>query len=148
MLSPGNIRQPKDYCCFEGGRKSHKVTLRKNRLISTTIYRHPIKVLREFYRLLVLLSGNISLNPGVFHNLQLLDNDKWNIFKHRGLYFLHLSINSLLPKIYELRHIARLTNPVVIGISESKLDDFVLTSEIQIDEYGLLRCDRNKHRGG
>ena len=50
----------------------------------------------------------------------------------------------MLPKIDELRHIARLTNTAVIGISESKLDDSVLTSEIQIDEYDLLRCDRNK----
>ena len=54
----------------------------------------------------------------------------------------------MLPKIDELRHIARLTNAAVIGISESKLDDSVLTSEIQINEYDLLRCDRNRHGGG
>ena len=53
-----------------------------------------------------------------------------------------------MPKIDELRHIARLTNAAVIGISESKLDDSVSTSEIQIDEYDLLRCDRNRHGGG
>ena len=51
-------------------------------------------------------------------------------------------------KIDELRHIARLTNAVVIGISESKLDDSLPTSEIPIDEYDLLRCDRNRNRGG
>ena len=54
----------------------------------------------------------------------------------------------MLPKIRELRHIARLTNAVVIRISESKLDDSMPTSEIQIDEYDLLRCDRNRHGGG
>ena len=54
----------------------------------------------------------------------------------------------MLPKIDELRHIARLTNVAVIGISESKLDDSVSASEIQIDEYDLLRCDRNRHGGG
>ena len=53
-----------------------------------------------------------------------------------------------MPKIEELRHIARLTNTAVIGISESKLDDSVLTSEIQIDEYDLLRCDKNRHGVG
>ena len=100
------------------------------------------------YRLLLLLSGDISLNPGPFHNLQPLDQNEWNIFKHRGLHFLHLSINSLLPKIDELRHIARLTNAAVIGISKSKLDDSVLTSEIQIEGFDLLRCDRNRHGGG
>ena len=108
------------------------------------MYRHS----NSCYRLLLLLSGDINLNPGPFHNLQPLDHDKWNIFKHRGLHFLHLNINSLLPKIDELRHIARLTNAYVIGISESKLDDSVLTSEIQINEYDLIRCDRNRHEGG
>ena len=70
---------------------------------------------------------SISLNPGPFHNLQPLDHDECNIYKHRGPLFLHLSINSLVPKIDELRHIA-----MHIAISESKLDDSVLTSEIQI----------------
>ena len=42
----------------------------------------------------------------------------------------------------------RLTNAAVIGISESKLDDSVVTSEIQINEYDLLRFDRNRHGGG
>ena len=96
----------------------------------------------------MLLSSDISLNLGSFHNLQPLDHNKWNIFKHRGLHFLYFNINSLLPKIDELRYIAKLTNAAVIGISESKLDDSVPTSEIQVDEYDLLRCDRNRHGGG
>ena len=101
----------------------------------------------SYHLLLLLLSGNISLNPGPFHNLQPLDQNEWNILNIEA-YIFHLSINSLLPKIDELRHIARLTNAAVIGISESKLDDSVSTSEIQIDEYDLLRCDRNRHGGG
>ena len=101
-----------------------------------------------YYLLLLLLSGDITLNPGSFHNLQPLDHDEWNIFKNRGLHLFHLNINSLLPKINELRHIARLTNAAVIGISESKLDDSVPTSEIQIDENDLLCCDRDRHGGG
>ena len=32
----------------------------------------------------------------------------------------------------------KLTNAAVIEISESKLDDSMLTSEVQIDEYDLL----------
>ena len=47
----------------------------------------------------------------------------------------------MLPKIDELRHIARLTNAAVIGISESKLNDPLLTSEFQVD-------DRSRHGGG
>ena len=40
-------------------------------------------------------------------------------------------MNSLLPKIDELTHIARLTNVAVIRISESKLDNSLPTSENQ-----------------
>ena len=35
---------------------------------------------------------------------------------------MHLNINCLLPKIDKLRHMARLSNAAVIGISESNLD--------------------------
>ena len=73
----------------------------------------------------MLLSGD---NSGPFHNLQPLDQNEWNIFEYRGLHFFQLNINSLMAKIDELRHIARLTNAAVIGISESKLDDSVPTS--------------------
>ena len=112
--------------------------------VSQLMYRN----YNSHYRLLLLLAGDISFNPGPFHNLQPLDHNEWNIFKHRGIHFLHLSINSLLSKIDELRHIARLTNAAVIGISESKVDDPVPTSKIQIDEYDLLCCERNRHGGG
>ena len=112
--------------------------------VSQLMYRNS----NSYYRLLLLLSGAITLNTGPFHNLQLLNENEWNIFKHRGLNFLYLTINTLLLKIHEFRHIARLTNTAVIGISESKLDDSVPTSEIQIDQYDLLRCDRNRHGGG
>ena len=54
----------------------------------------------------------------------------------------------MLPKIDKLRNIAKLSNAAVIGISESKLDDSVLSSEIHIDNYNTFRCDRNRHGGG
>ena len=39
------------------------------------------------------------------------------------------------------------TNATIIGISESKLDESVLEPEIEIDDYKILRCDRNRHGG-
>ena len=110
--------------------------------VSQLMYRNS----NSYYQLL--LSGDISFNPGPFHKLQPLDHDKWNIFKHSGLHLLHLNINSLLLNIDEFRHIGRLSNAAIIRISESKLDDSVPTSEIQIYEYDLLGCDRNRHGGG
>ena len=61
----------------------------------------------------------------------------------KGLHLMHLNINSLLPKIDELRHMTRLSNAAVIGICKSKLDKSITNSAILIDNYDLLHCDRN-----
>ena len=106
------------------------------------------KNLNSFSQLLLLLSGDISLNPGPVHQGTLQCSNEWNVFKNRGLHFIHLNINSLLPKIEELRFIAKSTNAAVIGICESKLDASVLEQEINIDNYKILRCDRNRQGGG
>ena len=102
----------------------------------------------SYFNLLLLLSGDISLNPGPPHNNQLQPQNEWSVFNSRGLHFIHLNINSLLPKIDELRNIAKLSNAAVTGIGESKLHDSVLSSEIHIDNYNTFRCDRNRHGGG
>ena len=61
---------------------------------------------------------------------------------------MYLNINCLLPKIDELRHMARLSNASVIGICQSKFDQSITNSEILIDKYDLLRCDWNRSGGG
>ena len=106
------------------------------------------KNLNPFSQLLLLLSGDISLNPGQVHQGTRQCSNEWNVFKNRGLHFIHLNINSLLPKIEELRFIAKSTNAAVIGICESKLDASVLEQEINIDNYKFLRCDRNRQGAG
>ena len=40
-----------------------------------------------------------------------------------------------------------LSKTPIIGISESKLDDSMLSSEIEIKNYDLIRYDRNRHSG-
>ena len=65
-------------------------------------------------------------------------------FKKRGMHFIHLSINRLLSKIW---YIAKLTNATVIGLSETKLDKAVFSSELELEEYDLVRSDRSQ-RGG
>ena len=61
---------------------------------------------------------------------------------------MHINIKSLLPKIDELRYIIKLSEVAVTGISESKLDDSVLSSAIKIKNCDLIRSDRNRHGGG
>ena len=99
-----------------------------------------------YHKFIILLSGDISLNPGP--NQTLLSNDIWDPFKKRGLHFLHLNVNSLLPKIDEVKYIAEKSNAAVIGITETKLDDSVRDPEISINRYDIIRNDRNRKGGG
>ena len=101
-----------------------------------------------FYLLLLLLLGDISLNLGPFSILYLFKQEEWQTFSNKGLHLIHLNINSLLPKIKELRDIAKRTKGVVIGISEFEFHSIVLDPEIYIENYEILRFDRNWHRGG
>ena len=64
--------------------------------------------------------------------------DNWKVFNKRALHQIHLNINILLPKIDELRSIAKKSGTTVIGITESKLDETVLDGEINIDGYELM----------
>ena len=61
---------------------------------------------------------------------------------------MHININSLPSKIDEPGYIAKLSEAAVIGISESKLDSSVLSSEIQIENYDLICSDINRNGGG
>ena len=47
-------------------------------------------------------------------------------------------INSLLPKIDELQYIGKLSEAADNGISESKLDDLIISSKIQIENYDIV----------
>ena len=97
---------------------------------------------------MLILSGDISLNPGPVYNSQSSCSNECNVFKAKGIHLIHLNVNSLLPKIDEIRYIVARTNATVIGISESKLDKIILQLEIQISNYELLICDRKRNREG
>ena len=101
----------------------------------------------KFYKFLILLSGDISLNPGPNQNIQISDK-KFEPFCKRGLHFLHINVNSLISKIDELRDIVSKTKPAILGITESKLDSSVNDQEVCISGYNILRSDRNRNGGG
>ena len=56
-----------------------------------------------------------------------------------------MSLNtfSLLPHIDELRILAADEIPHVFGINETKIDSAIDDSHIAIDEYDVIRKDRN-----
>ena len=126
---------------------------------------------RSFHKILLIFSWDINLNPGPVHGIQnenllqvlpfhdcnfsgddfyynpnsLSENEsrnEWNVFKKRGMHFIHININSLLPKIDEVCcYIANITNASIIGISETKLDKTIWSSELEVDGYDLVRLD-------
>ena len=127
----------------------------------------------SFFRFILLLSGDINVNLGPtavtnnsiplntlpFHNCgeptmppecnslgcyKVHDNSKWKISKKQGLHILHLNMNSLLSKIGEIGFIAKQSTASITGISESKLDSFILNSELDIGEYDLIKLDRSR----
>ena len=97
----------------------------------------------SFYPLLLLLSGDISLNLGPFSNRQLFKLEEWQAFSNRRLHLINLNINSLLPKIDELRDIAKRTKASVIGISEStlKIMKFFFSIEISMEEVLIVTLE-------
>ena len=76
---------------------------------------------KSFYHLILILSDEINLNPAPVHHPPNLK--EWDIFKISGFHLLHVNINSLLPKIDEVRYAAKLINAAVRGIIELKLDN-------------------------
>ena len=75
----------------------------------------------SFIHILLILSGDITLNPGPVYNNQSLDVNEWNVFRSKGIHLIHLNVNSLLPNIDEICYRAERTKAPVIGITESKL---------------------------
>ena len=83
---------------------------------------------KSFHRILFILSGTISLNPGHVYNSQSSCSNELIVFKAKGIHLIHLNINSLLPKINKIFYVDAHIN--VIKISESKLDQTIFQSEI------------------
>ena len=61
------------------------------------------KFKRSFHCILLIVSGDISLNPGPFYDSQWSCSNEWNVFKVNEIYLIHLNINSLFSKIFEIR---------------------------------------------
>ena len=51
---------------------------------------------KSFHRILLILAGDISLNPGPIYNSKSSCSNEWNVFKAKGIRLIHLNVNSLL----------------------------------------------------
>ena len=96
--------------------------------------------------MLLLLFGDKSLNPGP--TAKSVSSPFGNLLKIRVFIFLHLNINSTLSKLDELKTIAGKTKAAIIGITESKVENSISDSEVEIPGYCILQCDRSRNGGG
>ena len=92
------------------------------------------------------LSGDINLKLGSVTRHQ-ISNPNFEAFSSTGHHFIHLRINSLLPKIDESRNIAKYFYAAVIGITETKLGNTVYDSEVTIDRHRIVQNDKNRKGG-
>ena len=102
---------------------------------------------RNLLPLYLLLCGDVHPCPGPMGN-HCSDYMYYKCFEKKGLHFVHLNIRSLLPKLDELRILARNIRAACICITETWLDNTVFDSEIQIAGYDIRRKDRSRHGGG
>ena len=123
------------------------ITLHKN-CVFLAVTNLKYKNYTNFYKFLLLLSGDLSLNPGSVQRSPDISSTIWEPLNKKGLHFLHININSLLSKKEEIRYIANKTKAAIVGITESKLDHTVPDSEVNFPGYDILQCDRNRNGGG
>ena len=85
-------------------------------LILTLLLTAKFKIIKNksFHRISLILSGDISFNPGPVYNSQSSYSNEWNVFKAKGIQLIQLNVSSLLPKTDEIRYIAAHTNVAII----------------------------------
>ncbi len=61
---------------------------------------------------------------------------------------MHLNIRSLLPKIDEIRCLLMNCKVGIFCLTETWIDSSVTNNEIKVDNYNVIRKDRNRQGGG
>lgn len=69
------------------------------------------------------------------------------MFWNRGICFVHLNVNILLPILEERHCLLHLTNTSAIGVGETKLDVSVLNSEVTIEGVWFSKTSTSKKVG-
>ena len=91
--------------------------------------------------LLLMLSNDVSPNPGPFSLAQVLP-------KARGLKISHLNVRSLFPKIDEIRMLLKDQPVDIFTVSETWLNGSISDQELYVPGYSLVRQDRLQKKGG
>lgn len=100
---------------------------------------------RRFIILLLLLAGNVELNPGPEPECLYIPSD---FAMKPGLKVVHLNVRSLVPKIDFVRLWAVSANADVFALSETWLKKTVSDNDVAISGYNIYRADRRSKGGG
>lgn len=103
--------------------------------------------------LLYALLSSLCVNPSyskveVNLNNLVFTEEQISVFASNGLHCFHLNIRSLLPKITEVRELARKIKASILCLSETWLDFYITDSEVEIENFVIIRKDRNRQGGG
>ena len=73
-------------------------------------------------------------------------------FKKTGIHMIHLNVNSLKghcgDKFEQITEMFRDSKVHFLTFSETKIDDSFTDSQIEIENYSVIRNDRNRRGGG
>ena len=100
--------------------------------------------------------GNIDISIEIYDNVNnnsvvmpsKVPTNIFDCFKNKGLHFIHMNARSVFNKLTEIRIITRETNPAVLSITESWLEESHTMESISIEGYNIVRRDRKTHAGG
>ena len=118
----------------------------RRRKMSTFWSHHSL--IQYLFVMIILLSGDISLNPGPAPDVS---RNFVDLLQTRGLKVLHQNIRGLVchkASLEELLCHSDLKPARLIGISETHLNGNIRDSEIDIAGFDLLRKDRDEGAGG
>ena len=76
------------------------------------------------------------------------DPDHYPLSRRKGLSIASLNVNSLLAKIDEVRLLTKNKCIDILAVNETKIDSKVDDQLIAIDDFSLMRHDRNRPGGG
>ena len=99
-----------------------------------------------------LLFPSLSLNSSITSNLsnqsklkeELADHPiSSNLYGKQGIHICHLNVRSIVNKLSQIKSLLKNSNIHFLGISESWCNEKITNNELAIENYNLVRQDRN-----
>ena len=100
------------------------------------------------YIQIILLAGDVSINPGPQPNLASTVPNDFDFPTKRGLRISHLNVRSIIHKMDSIRLMLKNKPFDIFSVSETWLNSDILDSELAIDGYSFIRQDRLDRKGG